>query len=353
MTPVYGGPRRGTAWSMLRPGLRSALPRLLSWSPLGPADNTDLAALIARAEQADNPPFRTSAEETAEYFLDPTYSGVAGRDEDGVMRAFGLVRLRPAAEIFASMSGVVDPAWRRRGIGMALLHWQAERARHLVGAERSGRASPEGGRPVPAHVVTTVMEDDEGLKDHLAELGFEPRRWYREVRRSLSEPIPHVRTDGFLTIEPWAAEREGAVRRAHNEVIGQGWGNQVLTPEEWSVGRAFFAPSWSLVAVDRSGDRDRVAGYLRSARYEQDWQALVRGLHRHAGGARPVRRAGRGPGPADGGHARLRGRRHGLRGGGGGLGEPQRRRRPVRGPGLPRHPRHHPLRPGRVRAPGA
>jgi len=72
---------------MLRPGLRSALPRLLSWSPLGPADNTDLAALIARAEQADNPPFRTSAEETAEYFLDPTYSGVAGRDEDGLMRA--------------------------------------------------------------------------------------------------------------------------------------------------------------------------------------------------------------------------------------------------------------------------
>jgi len=274
LTPVYGGPRRGTAWSMLRPGLRSALPRLLSWSPLGPADNTDLAALIARAEQADNPPFRTSAEETAEYFLDPTYSGVAGRDEDGLMRAFGLVRLRPAAEIFASMSGVVDPAWRRRGIGMALLHWQAERARHLVGAERSGRASPEGGRPVPAHVVTTVMEDDEGLKDHLAELGFEPRRWYREVRRSLSEPIPHVRTDGFLTIEPWTAEREDAVRRAHNEVIGQGWGNQVLTPEEWSVGRAFFAPSWSLVAVDRSGDRDRVAGYLRSARYEQDWQAL-------------------------------------------------------------------------------
>jgi len=109
------------------------LSRELSWRPLGPEDNHELAALIARAEDVDNPPFRTSEQETAEYFLDPPYSGVAGRDTDGVMRAFGLVRLRPAGEIYASMTGTVDPAVRNRGIGRALLHWQAERARHTLG----------------------------------------------------------------------------------------------------------------------------------------------------------------------------------------------------------------------------
>jgi len=46
-----------------------------------------LAALIARAENVDNPPYRTSEQETAEYFLGPTSSGVAGRGTDGVMRA--------------------------------------------------------------------------------------------------------------------------------------------------------------------------------------------------------------------------------------------------------------------------
>ena len=97
MAPGYGIRRAGSSpWPILRPGPRSSLSRELTWRPLGPEDNYELAALIARAEDVDNPPYRTSEQETAEYFLDPTYSGVAGRDTDGVMRAFGLVRLRPA-----------------------------------------------------------------------------------------------------------------------------------------------------------------------------------------------------------------------------------------------------------------
>ena len=36
--------------------------------------------------------------------------------------------------------GVVDPDFRKRGIGGALLHWQTERARHLIGTERAGAA---------------------------------------------------------------------------------------------------------------------------------------------------------------------------------------------------------------------
>ena len=113
MAPGYGIRRAGSSpWPILRPGPRSALSRELSWRPLGPEDNHELAALIARVEEVDNPPYRTSEQETAEYFLDPTYSGVAGRDADGVMRAFGLVRLRPAGEIYASMTGTVDPAVR-------------------------------------------------------------------------------------------------------------------------------------------------------------------------------------------------------------------------------------------------
>ena len=35
-----------------------------------------------------------------------------------------------------------------------------------------------------------------------------------------------------------------------------------------------FCPEWSFVAVDRTGDRPRVAGFLLASRYEQDWAAL-------------------------------------------------------------------------------
>ena len=275
MAPGYGIRRAGSSpWPILRPGPRSSLSRELSWRPLGPEDNHELAALIARAEDVDNPPYRTSEQETAEYFLDPTYSGVAGRDADGVMRAFGLVRLRPAGEIYASMTGTVDPAVRKRGIGRALLHWQAERARHLVGAERAGSVPGKGSTRVPAHVVTTVMEDDKRMQGHLADMGFEPTRWYREVRRFLGDEIPEVDLDGFITIDPWTPEIDDDVRRAYNQAMAETWETENVTPEDWTAGSAYFAPQWSFVAMDRSGDRARVAGYLRSGRYEQDWQAL-------------------------------------------------------------------------------
>lgn len=277
MNHAYGFPRRtGSSgpWSIFRPGPRSSLPKDLSWAPLGPFDNDELAELVARAELVDNPPYRTTAEETADYFIDPTYSGVAGRDADGVMRAFGLVRVRPAEELFASMTGIVDPEFRHRGIGGALLHWQTERARHLIGAERAGAVPDSRDSKAPAHVVTTVLEDDEPMMEHLSELGFQPRRWYREVRRSLTEDIPEVDLDGFLSIELWSQDLDDAARRAHKQAFAEGSGASALSVEEWRAGRSFFAPQWSFVALDRSGDRARVAGYLLSGRYEQDWEAL-------------------------------------------------------------------------------
>ncbi len=274
---VYGctrHPGENELWGMMRPGPRSALPRDLAWLPLGPADNQDLAHLLHRAEVVDDPPYRTTAQETAEYFIDPTYSGVAGRDAEGVMRAFGLVRLRPAEKVYASIIGIVDPLWRRRGIGGALLHWQVERARHLIGVERAAAVGTPRAE-APAHVVTTVLEGDERMMQHLAELNFEPRRWYRELRRDLSVPVPDVDLDGFLSVEPWSEELDDAARRAHNEaLLSDSTGQAPMSVEEWASGRAYFAPAWSFMAVDRSGDRARVAGYLRSGRYEQDWEAL-------------------------------------------------------------------------------
>ena len=65
MAPGYGIRRAGSSpWPILRPGPRSSLSRELSWRPLGPEDNHELAALIARAEDVDNPPYRTSEQET-------------------------------------------------------------------------------------------------------------------------------------------------------------------------------------------------------------------------------------------------------------------------------------------------
>ena len=143
-----------------------------------------------------------------------------------------------------------------------------------MGAERAGSVAGKGSAQVPAHVVTTVMEDDQRMQDHLKDMGFEPMRWYREVRRFLGDEIPEVDLDGFITIDPWTPEIDDDVRRAYNQAMAETWETENVTPEDWTAGSAYFAPQWSFVAMDRSGDRARVAGYLRSGRYEQDWQAL-------------------------------------------------------------------------------
>ena len=118
------------------------------------------------------------------------------------------------------------------------------------------------------------MEDDERMQGHLKDMGFEPMRWYREVRRFLGDEIPEVDVDGFITIDPWIPEIDSDVRRAYDQAMAETWKAENITPEDWTAGSAYFAPQWSFVAMDRSGDRARVAGYLRSGRYEQDWEAL-------------------------------------------------------------------------------
>ena len=117
---------------------------------------------------------------------------------------------------------------------------------------------------VPAHVVTTVLEDDKRMQGHLTDMGFKPMRWYREVRRFLGDEIPEVDLDGFITIDPWTPEIDDDVRRAYNQAMAETWETENVTPEDWTAGSAYFAPQWSFVAMDRSGDRARVAGYLRS-----------------------------------------------------------------------------------------
>ena len=240
----------------------------LRWRPLRAEDGRDLTTLVERIEGADDPPYRTSAEEALEYFdTSHAWSAVGGWDAEGILRAFGFVRIRlgDVTILRAFCSGGVDPEWRRRGAGSALMDWQVARARTMLA---------ETGTDAPARIVVHVDEGMTALESLLTARGFTAQRWYMEMRRDLRLPIPQVTLDGQLSIVPWSADLDDAVRRAHNKAFGDEWGSQPHTPESWRQGRTHFAPSWSFVALDRSSDRAQVAGYLISGRYEQDWAAL-------------------------------------------------------------------------------
>lgn len=240
----------------------------LIWRELSVADVAALTALVTRIEQADHPPYRTSAEEVREYFDDSHHwSALGAWDHDGVLRGFGFVRIPvgDSTTVRAFISGGIDPASRGRGAGGLLMDWQVDCARQMLVATNLD---------VPARIVCHVDEGMDTLAAMLTERGFAPRRWYTEMRRDLALPLPEVTLATTLSIEPWSADVDDAVRRAHNRAFSGLWDAQPHTPETWVQGRSHFAPEWSFVAVDRSSDRAQVAGYLMSGRYEQDWEAL-------------------------------------------------------------------------------
>ncbi|MFE4466053.1 GNAT family N-acetyltransferase [Oerskovia sp. NPDC056781] len=257
----------------------------LTWRPLVVEDAPALFRLIAAVEEHDKHPYRTALEETEEIFegewRDLTRDTLVGTDADGEPRAYATVETRPGdtTVVRAFVQGAVHPQWRGRGVGRQVIAWSTARARQLLAAS---------GKELPARIAGYAQDDDE-LECRLFEAaGFTANRFYSNLRRDLSVPVPEVTLGEGLRVVPWSPELDEATRLAHNDAFRDHWGSEPATPESWVHGRSMFAPEWSVLVVDDSpaasgslpdgaapagsaGDVPVVAGYLLSGRYEHDW----------------------------------------------------------------------------------
>lgn len=240
-----------------------------------------LLALCRQVEDADHLSERASAHDLREMLVggpgnDPRRRSLVGLDGGGEPRAWA--HLGPDAEpvglVRVRMLGGVHPAWRRRGVGTAVLAWQVRRSRELL---------EQAGHPLPAR-LGVIVQQGAADREALAEAaGLVPTRWYLEMVRLLGDgaPVPEVVVPDGLRVVPMTPDLDEVVRRAHNVAFAEHFGFQPHSAEDWRShtgenpdvrrGWSFVALDDAVPAADGTTGLGGVVGFTVASAYEQDW----------------------------------------------------------------------------------
>lgn len=225
----------------------------LVFRPLAPADIQPWFELVRRIAKRDGAPWHeqlSDLREVLESEVNPAaVHTVVGADSQGTPRAYGYISKNPASGVGYAFGGV-DPQWRRRGTGSAILAWQR--------AVLAFRSVSDG---EPATVFRSyVQEVTPGHAQLLQRSGFTPVRTFTELARPLLDLPEPVALQG-VDIVPFSPELGEGVRLAHNDAFADHWGSEPRSAKKWATLMAHedFRPEWSSVAIDQASGE--VAGY--------------------------------------------------------------------------------------------
>lgn len=241
----------------------------LVWRTLDVDDAGTVLALLQRCEAADAPVHRAErggVVQRLEHGEDSTLAdSLGGFDARGVLRAAATVHAPPGDRARARMfiAADVDPDWRARGLGRALLTWQDDRARQLLAELR-----PDLPGRIGAHI-------DDHLVDRrrlFIAAGFTPTRFFHRMRRSLDDEVAPVAVPAGIRLVPWDDALAEDVRAAHNAAFVDHWGSEPVAPVPWQkLCREIVAP-WSRLAIDETSSA--VVGYALTTRHAAECLAL-------------------------------------------------------------------------------
>lgn len=220
--------------------------------------------MLHRIESHDELPYRTSTDEVEDFFRSTSEHSTIGGFVDDELYCYGYVRIKEDDDILATCQGGVDPQVRGRGIGRALVTWQTEEAKRLLGQTQA--QSPK--------IAFQVEQGYSDLEAHLIDLGYEWARTFYDLRAPLDQAVQKIELGPFLTIKPWNDFDEEKIWQTASRVAQENNSSSAQTMESWMAGRGAFRPDWSFVAVDTSGDRPLIAGFVMSSKYAQDWSVL-------------------------------------------------------------------------------
>ncbi|MCA1735409.1 MAG: GNAT family N-acetyltransferase, partial [Actinobacteria bacterium] len=197
--------------------------------PITPSDLPELFDLQRRVEVHDNLPVVTPWEQFEEIKDDPSTDLATDTVmvvRDGRVIGFGRVWHRPAEDgdlARAFLIGSVDPAFRRQGVGSQILRWTIERAK-----ESLATAPAHQERFIRTHAYDFETEAIALYQRHC----LKPIRYFAELIRPLTEPIPVPRIDGIDIVE-WDSVRSEEARELMNLAFRDHWGSTPIDQENW------------------------------------------------------------------------------------------------------------------------
>ena len=252
------------------------------------SDYDHLADLTIAANLHDGIPYLPTAqtiqvEMDAAEGADPVDDVILVELDGRVIAAAGIERVVREDIPTYDLWGTVDPGFRRRGLGTALLGWNLARARV--------RASRED--PLIRVLLGSFSEDTEiGHRALLADAGFEAVRHFFLMRRQGLDDIPDAPLPEGLEIRPVLEDQWRTILAAENEAFRDHWGHREMGESAYKAtfGRAELDTSLWVVAWDG----DQVAGVVQNWIWSEENERLgvKRGWLEHISVRRPWRRRG-------------------------------------------------------------
>jgi GNAT superfamily N-acetyltransferase len=267
-----------------------ALPGLSFRNFQGEIDFSHILALVNAAKQADQEERADTLEEITRSYSHLTNCDLS-RDVlfaeiDGQPVAYSRLTwwVEEASESYIYLSfGFVDPQWRRKGLGLAMLRYNQRRIREIA------TGHPPEAKKMFESFATSLQE---GTRTLLEGDGYQPvRRFYLMVRPNLAD-IPDLALPDGLETRPARPEHYRTVWDASQEAFRDHWGYS--EPHEadyqgWLDSREFQPDLWQ-VAWDGNQVAGMILNYINHEENEE--YAHKRGYTEGISVRRPWRRRG-------------------------------------------------------------
>lgn len=254
----------------------------------GESDYPHIARLINASAQADHIDRLSTVDDVAATYrhlvnCDPRHDAVFADVGDETV-AYTRVEWRQVENgprVYTSI-GYVDPAWRRRGLGTALLSWSEQRRRAIAATHDAGEKLLE----------LWAADTETALEALAVKRGFKPVRYAFDMIRLDIENLPDYRLPDGIEIRPVTPEQYPAIWDADVEAFRDHWGFAEPTEEIYKSWLEFphFEPGlWTI-----AWDGDQIAGQVRSFinREENTQFGRQRGYTEFISVRRPWRRRG-------------------------------------------------------------